>query len=103
MSLVQPGQADLTHKFNVGVHAAHLRQRLGWPTNAARLGSDVMIDTLLLARCSFLLKGISAVSEFALYFNPKLQEPGASYDLNFVARRFRQPSPMWAGACDRWN
>ena len=38
-----------------------------------RKGEDALIDTLLLARCDALLKPSSSVSEFALYFNPALQ------------------------------
>ena len=34
----------------------------------------MLLDTLLLARCDFLLKSISAVSEFAIYFSPALNE-----------------------------
>ena len=35
-------------------------------------GLEVLLDTLLLSRCDYLLKSASAVSEFAIYFNPAL-------------------------------
>ena len=31
-----------------------------------------LLDTLLLSRCDFLLKPNSAVSEWAIYYNPRL-------------------------------
>lgn len=37
-----------------------------------RKGEDVLIDVLLLSKCSFLLKSASSVSQFATYFNPAL-------------------------------
>ena len=46
-----------------------------------RKGEDVLIDMLLLAKCSFLLKSSSAVGEFATYFNPALHEK--SIDLQY--------------------
>lgn len=39
-----------------------------------REGEDVLIDVLLLSKCSFLLKSSSAAAEFATYFNPTLAE-----------------------------
>lgn len=44
----------------------------------AEQGKEVLIDALLLARCNRLLKCPSAVSEFALYFNPRIK----AIDLN---------------------
>ena len=35
-------------------------------------GLEVLVDSLLLSKCDFLLKSSSAVSEFSIYFNPKL-------------------------------
>ena len=80
--------------WNAGVHA----KRLQLQSQAARLGTDVLLDTLPLAKASFLLKGISAVAEFALYFSEHLRKPGGSYDLNLMFDR-EQPKPPWAGAC----
>lgn len=54
-----------------------------------RRGVEVLVDTLLLSRCEFLLKSASAVSEFAIYLNPRLAE--ASYDFNIDD----QPPPQW--------
>jgi hypothetical protein len=36
-------------------------------------GEDVLVDALLLSRCHYLFKGPSAVGEYALWFNPKLE------------------------------
>ena len=80
--------------LNAGVHATQLH--LG--SQAARLGEDVLLDTLLLSRSSFLLKSLSAVSEFAIYFSEHLRHPNASYDLN-LAGDPSQARPAWANAC----
>ena len=55
-----------------------------------RRGLEVLIDTLLLSRCDFLLKSASAVSEFAIYFSPRLAL--ASYDFQIPGA----PFPSWA-------
>ncbi len=36
-------------------------------------GEDVLMDILLLSKCDFLVKGASAVGEYALWFNPELE------------------------------
>ena len=54
------------------------------------LASDVLLDTLLLSKCDFLLKSISSVSEFAIYWNPKL------HDHSFDVQLKGQPLPSWA-------
>lgn len=46
-------------------------------------GEEVLIDTLLLSRCDYLIKCTSAVGEFAQYFNPLLQ----CIDLNLINYR----------------
>ena len=44
-------------------------------TDNYRKGEDVLLDALLLARCSFLIKSSSAVAEFAIYFSyPRLRD-----------------------------
>ena len=53
-------------------------------------GLAVLADTLLLAKCAFLLKSASAVSEFALYFRPDL--PSFDFDVADDA------VPAWAPA-----
>ena len=53
-------------------------------------GLEVLLDTLLLARCDFLLKPASSVSEFALYFNPRLVNHSFDFELE------GQPEPEWA-------
>ena len=58
---------------------------------AQRKGDEVLLDSLLLSKCDFLLKSMSAVSEFALYFRPALHQN--SYDLNM--RPYDQPTPSW--------
>jgi len=40
--------------------------------NPYKKGEDVLMDIMLLAKCDFLLKGASAVGEYALWFNPDL-------------------------------
>ena len=55
-----------------------------------RRGTEVVLDTLLLSRCDFLIKSGSAVSEFAIYFAPRLID--ASFDFNIVD----QQRPEWA-------
>ena len=50
---------------------------------------QVLLDTLLLSKSDFLLKPSSAVSEFAIYYNPRLAN--ASYDFNLDG----QPMPAW--------
>jgi hypothetical protein len=53
-------------------------------------GVQVLLDTLLLAKCDFLLKSASSVSEFAIYFSPRLIN--ASFDFSLGD----QPLPSWA-------
>ena len=55
-----------------------------------RKGTEVLLDAILLSRCDYLIKANSAVSEFAIYFNPKLINE--SYDLSIRD----QPRPAWA-------
>ena len=57
-----------------------------------RRGVEVIMDTLLLSKCDFLLKGASAVAEFAIYFNPDLAL--SSYDFQLRG----QELPKWARA-----
>ena len=49
-----------------------------WKAPPLQLGTDVLLDTLLLSRCSFLIKGVSMVSEFAIYMNMRLNH--SSFD-----------------------
>ena len=60
---------------------------------SATAGMDVLLDTLLLSRCSFLLKPASMVSEAATYFSPRLIT--ASFDFHVPDH----PLPTWAKAC----
>ena len=71
--------------LNPGFHAPDLNLH-----GNKNLAHDVLLDVLLLSRCDFLLKSISAVSEFALYWNPKLHVN--SYDVQLRG----QPMPKWA-------
>ena len=57
--------------------------------NAHSKGKQVLLDTLMLSRCDFLLKSASSVSEFAIYFNPQLARN--SYDFSIPD----QPRPSW--------
>ena len=73
--------------LNPGFHADELSL-----SHHPSLAYDVMVDTLLLSKCDFLLKSISSVSEFAIYWNPHLHEH--SYDVQLRG----QPPPAWAKA-----
>ena len=50
------------------VNTFQKREHLGYV-----IGEEVLLDCLILSRCDFLLKCISAVGEYAMYFNPKLR------------------------------
>ena len=84
-----------TGHMNAGVHA----HRLGLSENSETLGTDVMVDTILLSRTTFLLKGISSVSEFATYLSPHLRRANATF--NFGIKSGPQPLPAWKNACTR--
>ena len=58
--------------------------------NGRRRGLEVLLDTLLLSRCDFLLKSASAVGEFAIAYNPQLINH--SFDFNIAD----SPMPPWA-------
>lgn len=73
--------------LNPGFHAEELKLN-GHPS----LANDVLLDTLLLSKCDFILKSISSVSEFAIYWSPRLHEN--SYDVQLRG----QPRPEWANA-----
>ena len=49
----------------------------------------MLLDTLLLSKCDYLIKTASSVSEFAIYFNPALSN--RSYDFSLKG----QPLPPW--------
>lgn len=51
---------------NISVHG-------GISGDPYKKGEDVLIDCLLLSKCSFLFKGISSVALTSLFFNPNLQ------------------------------
>jgi len=59
-------------------------------TSPSKKGQTVLLDSLLLSKCDFLLKSASAVSEFAIYFNAKLIRK--SYDFSLT----EHPQPTWA-------
>ncbi len=59
----------------------------------AQQGREVLVDTLLLSRCAFMLKCPSAVSEFAHYFWPMLK----SLDLNHHRTEFNGQDYAVAG------
>lgn len=93
-------------ELNAGVHATVLlnsvRQRntsldVTRYVNAfapEHLGADVMIDTLLLSRSNFLIGVQSAVTEYALYFNPRLLNHSFTFGIS------KHPWPVelsWGG------
>ena len=53
------------------------------------LGTDALLATLLLSKCDFLIKPRSAVSEFAVYLQPRLAN--ASFDFSIKDH----PRPHW--------
>ena len=94
------GATDKAHRvaqlFDGRVSRATGKQAI-WKTrgsaddaSAHSRGLEVLLDTLLLARCDFLLKPASSVSEFALYFNPRLVNHSFDFELE------GQPEPEWA-------
>ena len=52
-------------------------------------GLEVVLDALLLSKCDFLLKSASSVSEFAIYWNPRLANNSFDFSLE------GQPKPSW--------
>lgn len=103
--------------LNPAFHASELNS-----TRApSSLGYEVMLDTLLLAKCDFLIKSNGAVSEFALYLNEKLlsnhydlslarSDPAmqpAAVQQNAMQQAVgqqaigQQAAPPWAHACER--
>ena len=60
-----------------------------------RRGAEVLLDSLLLSRCTYLLKAASYVSEFAIYYNLRLMNH--SFDLSIQD----QPVPDWAASGGR--
>lgn len=62
-------------------------------SRALQRGTEVMLDTLLLSRCDFLLKPNSAVSEWAIYYNPRLSHN--SYTVRMGRAGHGQPMPAW--------
>ena len=89
--------------LNAGVHATHPTYLMNYTAAPpAKLGSDSLLDTLLLARADFLLKSFSTVSEMAIYFNPRLHNDSFDFDLDRSARKRhnpRHPKPTWSAAC----
>ena len=71
-------------------HSAAIQKGKG-VEHQSQLGLSTLVDTLLLSRCDFLLKPKSAVSEFAIYYSPRLIN--ASYD--FELRGQPEPKAAW--------
>lgn len=49
-----------------------------------------MIDILLLGKCDHVLKGASAVGEYALWFNPRVEYTDFSLESEFDRRDYHQ-------------
>ena len=58
-----------------------------------------MLDTMLLSRCDYLLKPASAVSEWAIYFNPALGPNSFTLGLP-DGEGVGQPQPRWMAGLD---
>eukprot|EP00656_Telonema_subtile_P026397 TRINITY_DN2836_c0_g1_i1.p1 TRINITY_DN2836_c0_g1~~TRINITY_DN2836_c0_g1_i1.p1 ORF type:complete len:1301 (-),score=259.34 TRINITY_DN2836_c0_g1_i1:157-4059(-) len=50
----------------------------------ARLAADVLIDALILSESDFILHTNSAVSEYAIYFNPRLRDSSINVQYGFT-------------------
>jgi len=57
-------------------------------------GEDVLIDILLLSRCRYLFKSVSAVGEYAMWFNPSLECTDFALTSEFESDR----ALFWKGA-----
>jgi len=57
-------------------------------------GEDVLLDILLLSRCQYLFKSVSAVGEYALWFNPALE----CTDFALVSEFETDREMFWRGA-----
>ena len=64
-------------------------------TTAAALGSEALLDTILLSQSDFLLGSVSAMTSYAILLNPKLHEH------SFLSDLWGQPLPNWTHACLR--
>ena len=63
-------------------------------TVAAQLGADILIDTLILSQCDYLLGSVSAVTSYAVMLNPRLHEHSFIWDM------LGHPAPNWIDACN---
>lgn len=69
-----------------------------------RRGEDVLIDVLLLSRCSFLFKGSAAVGECALWFAPALACHDFALESRFDPRTIEHLVPAWKKLeIERWT
>lgn len=57
-------------------------------------GEDVLLDILLLSRCAFLFKSVSAVGEYAMWLNPGLE----CHDFALESRFKTSNALHWTGA-----
>jgi len=57
-------------------------------------GEDVLLDMLLLSSCAYLFKSVSAVGEYAMWFNPALECTDFALTSEFVSDK----PLLWAGA-----
>mmetsp|Transcript_27876 Transcript_27876/g.63983 ORF Transcript_27876/g.63983 Transcript_27876/m.63983 type:complete len:459 (-) Transcript_27876:1468-2844(-) len=91
--LTRYGNARITQLFDGKILRAQANNAIWADQSSSSVphakGLQVLLDTLLLSKCDFLLKPSSAVSEFAIYFNPRLANN--SYDFNLHG----QPLPRW--------
>ena len=89
----------LRHEDNVAFHKEQGAGRKGGGGGSTggtgssnyRKGEEVLLDTLLLSRCDFLLHSASGVAEFAIYWSPALHK--ASVHLQYTRGR-QQPAWM---------
>lgn len=80
--------------LNPGVRATRLPGWDGGHERAARLGHEILVDTLVLSRCAFLIASLSAVPEYAVALSPhaRLQRD------SFLVDVADYPAPEWGRA-----
>ena len=85
--------------LNPGVHARRFARgtSLSVPNESAALaealGTDALVDTILLSQTDFLLGSVSAMTSYAILLNEKLHQKSFLFDLS------GQPLPEWRNAC----
>ena len=80
--------------LNPGVRATKAAGWDGGRARAARLGREILVDTLVLSRCAFLLASLSAVPEYAAALSPGARLQRESFFVDVAD----YPAPEWGRA-----